>query len=113
MKHEIKKISKIVDELVTFFLKNDTDEIDIKIKKDEKNIIIKIVDYNTCFNKEDIDCITKLLCAQRQHEIEAYYWQLAGEIDSDSELILVGAMIDKAKVKIVDKNLCIELIRYR
>ncbi|MEA3422307.1 MAG: hypothetical protein U9Q80_00610 [Bacillota bacterium] len=113
MKHEIKKISKIIDELVTFFFKNDADEVDIKIKKNEKNIIIKIVDYNTCFSEEDIECITKLLCAQRQHEIESYYWQLAGEVDSDSELILVGAMIDEAKVEIIDKNLCIELTRYR
>jgi len=80
LKHEIKKISKIVDELVTFFLKNDTDEIDIKIKKDDKSIIIKIVDYNTHFNNDDVDYIKGLLCAQRQHEIEAYYWQLAGQL---------------------------------
>jgi hypothetical protein len=53
------------------------------------------------------------LSIQRQHELEEYYWQLAGESDCDDELTLIGAMIDEATLELVDGNLHITLIRNR
>ena len=111
MQHEVKKISRIVDELTTFFLKEDTNEVEFKIKKDKNESIIEIIDYNTHFDQESIDRIREVLNVQRQMEIETYYWQLAGEADEGEELLLIGAMIDEAIVEKKDGNLKIKLIR--
>lgn len=111
MHHEVKKISKIVDELMTFFLKEDTNEIDFSIKRESDKSIISITDYNTKFDDESIKQICETLNVQRQLEIEAYYWQLCGETDCDDELLLVGAMVDEVFVEKVEGNLVIKLIR--
>ncbi len=111
MRHEIKKICRIVDELTTMFLCHDTDEVDFKIITQPDCAIIKIVDYNTRYDDEDISHLRTLLNCQRQNEIEEYYWQLAGETDEDDELTLIGAMIDSAVVEKRDGNLYLDLIR--
>jgi len=111
MQHEVKKISRIVDELTTFFLKEDTDEVGFRIKKSPDKTVIELVDYNTHFNEESINEIREVLNVQRQIEIEAYYWQLAGETDLGEELLLIGTMVDEAIVEKVDGNLNIKLIR--
>lgn len=111
MHHEVKKISKIVDELMTFFLKEDTNEVDFNIKRESGKSIISITDYNTRFDDESIEQISETLNVQRQLEIEAYYWQLCGETDCDDELLLVGAMVDEAYVEKNNGNLVIRLVR--
>lgn len=111
MRHETKKICKIVDELTTLLLKADTDEVDFKIKKEKNQTIIRIVDYNTKYTDQDVQELMECLNVQRQHEIEEYYWQLVGESDNEPELTIIGAMIDKASICIKDGNLHIELIR--
>lgn len=112
MRHENKKIARIVDELMTFFLCKDTNEVDFKIKKEIDRTIIKVVDYNTHFGDEFVDRFEEVLSVQRQCEVEEYYWQLAGENDCDEEFLLVGAMVDEAIVRKQDGNLYIELVRY-
>jgi len=112
MRHETKKISRIVDEIMTLLLKEDTNEVDFKIKREKNKTTINIIDYGTHFDNDCIEQFRRTLNAQRQWEVEEYYWQLAGENDCDEELILVGAMIDEAKVEKKDGNLYIELVRY-
>lgn len=111
MRHEIKKICRIVDDLTTMFLSRDTNEVDFKIITGPDCAIIRIVDYNTRYDDEDINHLRALLNCQRQNEVEEYYWQLAGETDEDDELTLIGAMIDSATVEKRDGNLYLELIR--
>lgn len=111
MRHEIKKICKIVDELTTMFLKEDTNEVDFKIIKSPEQTIIRIVDHDTRYTDDQIEHLRKTLNNQRQLEVEEYYWQLAGENDDEDELTLVSAMIDTATVTKQDGNLTIELIR--
>ncbi len=111
MRHEIKKICKIVDEVTTFLLTDDTDMVDFKINKLEDRTIINIVDYNTHLTQEDVDDLIDCLNVQRQIEVEEYYWQLVGECDNDSELTMVGVMVDSAKIEIKDNNMYMELVR--
>lgn len=111
MRHEIKKICKIVDELTTLLLREDTDEVDFKIKRGKEQTKIIITDYNTKYTEADCMELTEFFNVQRQHEFEEYYWQLVGECDQDSELTIIGAMIDEAIVEIRDGNLYMELIR--
>lgn len=111
MRHEIKKICKIVDELTTLLLREDTNEVDFKIKKTPDQTTITITDYNTKYTENEIKEFEECFNLQRQHEFEEYYWQLVGESDQDSELTIIGAMIDEAIVELRDGNLYMELIR--
>jgi hypothetical protein len=111
MRHEKKKLCKIVDELTTLFLREDTNEVDFKIITESDRSIVRIVDYNTKYSEDFINHFEKMLNNQRQSEIEEYYWQLAGENDDDDELTLISAMIDSATVEKRDGNLYIELVR--
>lgn len=113
MRHETKKICKIVDELTTYFLSEDTDEVDFKIKKTEEKTIVTIIDYNTHYTEADAKELMECMNVQRQHEVEEYYWQLLGESDSGTELTIVGAMIDEATVELIDGNLHVTLIRIK
>lgn len=111
MRHEIKKVCRIVDELTTIFLGEDTNEVDFKIITSPEKTIIRMVDYHTNYSEAFIDHFRKTLNNQRQSEIEEYYWQLAGETDDDDELTLIGAMVDTATVEKRDGNLYIEIVR--
>lgn len=111
MRHETKKISRIVDELTTLFLKQDTDEVEFKIKKEAHQTTIDFVGYRTHCDDAYIKRLREILNVQRQWEIEEYYWQLTGETDYDEELTLVGAMIDDAIVEKRDGNIYMKLIR--
>ena len=113
MRHEVKKISKMVDELTTFFLEHEAKSLNIKIENllDKEVIIVEAVDL------DDIAlCVKRLnrfLSYPRECEMEEYYWELAGETDSSEELGLVGTMIDEANIGYEDNKILLELIRHK
>ncbi len=111
MKHEIKKICKIVDEMTTLLLRDDTDTVDIKINRMKDRTVISIVDYNTKYTQKDADLLIECFNVQRQREVEEYYWQLVGEADNDSELTIIGIMVDSSTIELKDNNMYIELVR--
>ncbi len=111
MKHEIKKIGKIVDEMTTHLLRDDTDMVDFRIDRQADRTVISIIDHNTKYTKQEIGKLMECFNVQRQHEVEEYYWQLVGECDNDSELTIIGAMVDDSKVELKDGDLHIELVR--
>ncbi len=115
MIHEAKKIAQIVSEILTLFLLNGAENIDIKvntkISTNGRNTEIIIIQYECDYEEEFIEKIKYNLNTQRQYEIEGYYWQLVGEDDSSDELHLVGAMVDKANVSKEGTDLHIQLLR--
>ncbi len=115
MRHEAKKIAQIVSEILTLFLLNGAENIDIKVNtkvlKNEQSTEIIIIQYECNYEEEFIEKIKYNLNTQRQYEIEGYYWQLVGEDDSGDELHLVGAMVDEANVRKKGKDLHIQLLR--
>lgn len=111
MQHEIKKITRIIDEMLTVFMLSEAEEIDVKIKRGKLKTSIYFTNYNCTFDEAYIEQLKNNLNVQRQCEVEGYYWQLTGENDIDEELFLVGAMIDQAVIVKKDGNLYIELVR--
>ncbi len=111
MKHEIKKICKIVDEMTTLLLRDDTDVVDFKINRMKDRTVISIVDYNTRYTQKGVDDLIECFNVQRQREVEEFYWQLVGEADNDSEITVIGVMVDSATIELRDNNMYIELIR--
>lgn len=111
MRHEMKKLSKMVDELTTFCLEHQADDVQIQIKNlpDREVIIVK------AYRMKDIDAavnaLTGFLSYPREHEMEEYYWELTGEADHREELGLVGCMIDEARIDYDSEKIYIELVR--
>ena len=61
--------------------------------------------------EEELTELINILNTERQHEIEEYYWNLLSESEEDSELAIVGMMIDQAEVEYKDDILKIKLLR--
>ncbi len=110
MNHNIKKNSKIVDELTTFLLKNGcnkiTIELDYEIKK--STIVVKVNNLSP----DLIELLTQTCTQERDLSIEEYGWELLGENDFSAELNLIGMLIDEFNIKNKDKSSILTLTRY-
>jgi len=113
MKHEVKKISKILDELITFSFNHGTNKMHIEIEDHNEYFKIELQSNNIDCNDKRVNLLDDLLNCPRQPEIEEYYWELTGECDRDTELSLVGIMVDKAEVEFKGSALRITLYRYK
>ncbi|QUI25148.1 hypothetical protein HZI73_23890 [Vallitalea pronyensis] len=112
MQHEIKKITRIVDEMLTMFMMTGTHEMDVRIQKEQDKTSIYFTQYGSTFDDDYIEQLENNLNIQRQCEVEGYYWQLTGENDMDEQLFLVGAMIDQVIIEKEEGKLSIELVRF-
>lgn len=113
MKHEVKKVSKIVDELIEFCFLHATEKVSVTVENKEDRFEILAHSDNVNCSNEKVERLKELLNVQRQNEIEEYYWQLAGEDEHNGEFSLVGMMVDEAEVKFTCPSLTIKLVRYK
>ena len=111
MQHEINKITRIVDELTTYLLSHGAIDLGVRVKREEQQVLLQFTDYHCHFSNDTIEAIRYELETNRQHEVEGYYWQLAGEDEDGEELTLVGSMVDESSVSLKDQILTIELTR--
>lgn len=113
MLHEEKKVAKIVEEMTMFFFTMGADEISSEIKKLEDSVeIIVEANYQAEFESK-IAGMERYLNGQKNDGVEDIYWELAGSGDpgETSQLLLVGMMIDEAKLQI--ENDSVKLTMYR
>lgn len=111
MKFKIEKNIKIINELIAYFYKLGTIDVHIDLSSDDDNSYFNIYGQVKSISKEELDSLASILNTPRQHEVEQYYWNLGGECEFDSELTLVGMMINSAKVSYKDETLKISIIR--
>ena len=111
MKFKIEKNIKIINELISYFYKLGIVDIHIDIINDNDNSYFNICGKVDNISSNELDSLVSILNTPRQHEVENYYWNLGGECEFDSELTLVGMMINSAKVSYKDKILKISIIR--
>ncbi len=111
MKHIKKRVSKIVDELLTYLFKIGSNNINIGIIEEKKHYKITFTALIHHVDEKDIDLLVKCLNCDKSEEMEEYYWELTGECDTDTELSIVGMMIDEFEVDLTEDKL--ELIIYR
>lgn len=110
--YENKKISKIVDEAITYLLDREASNVDVSIKKEEDKYLIDFTAENVIINEESLkDLMNYLNTTHREAEIEEYYWSLAGEGRVSEELALVAIMVDEATVYYEGKQLKMNLVR--
>lgn len=111
MKHNKKRLMKIIDELTMYLFSTGATNINISIE-DREDVYVILIKSN--YNKDKKEKIVKLIEAlksPRQEEMEEYYWELAGESDVGSEMYLTGMMINIEHVDIDDNMLEISLYK--
>lgn len=111
MQHEVKKITMIINELMTLMLLNGAEDIDVNIKRKGDTSEATLIHRDCQYSEEFIEDIRYNLNSPRQSEVEGYYWQLVGEDESSDELHLVGAMLDEAEVEMQGNDLHIHIVR--
>ncbi|QVK17443.1 hypothetical protein KHQ81_11370 [Mycoplasmatota bacterium] len=111
MKHRKKRISKITEELINYFFKIGATQIHIDVIEENNQFKVIFQSNIKDIKQDDIDILVKCLNCQKLEEMEEYYWELTGECDTDTELSIVGMMIDDFEVNIKDDQM--ELIIYR
>lgn len=112
MKYELKKFTKIIDEMMTFCMRGyDARHVVVEVERDDTG-------YHARFRMRDLDVspdalekLRKKLTIRRKPELEDYYWQLTGEMESSSELELVAMMCDESSVDYRDRTLTIRISR--
>ena len=111
MNLEAKKISRILDELSTYFLLKDPKKLNISIDNLTDCRTISFEVHGVEYSEEEILDMMTILNEPRQREVEAYYWSLVGESSDDSELSLIGMMIDTAEIRFENSILYVDLNR--
>ena len=110
-----KKITTIVDELTTFFFAVGFAKyrLVVKIKQTSEGFQIFFASNFDKRMQKTVERLQENLTCGRAPEIEESYWGLngSGDFQDENELILVGAMIDSAKVEICDGYATLHLFR--
>lgn len=101
MKHNKQRITRIVEELMNYFFYLGATNISVNVNEDEKKYTIFFKCNCGSCAKDKIEEISRLLKCGKNEEMEEYYWALTGECDSDSELSLIGMMVDESKIDFV------------
>lgn len=102
MKSEISKNGKIIDELVTFFLKKGHHDLKIAINYLETKTEITLCLKNLTSNERAL--LEECLSQGRDYALENYGWELMGESEESAELNLVGMCIDNYQIEEEENN---------
>ncbi len=109
MKHNDKKIGKIIDELTMFLLIHKCNDININVHtgSDYDKLTFKFIKPTD----ELVDLLVETLSQEREETIEEYGWELLGENDCSCSLNLIGMCLDSCEFKTEDDLTVIEMIR--
>ncbi len=108
--NEIKKITKALNELQTYFLLKHYQNVVSEIKILDHQIFISLTIHHFDFEKEEEYKST--LIAQRNSALEEYSWELLGESEQENELDIVSSLFDEIEFDRNNHSLIIKLIRY-
>ncbi|MGG7178162.1 hypothetical protein ACQPU1_11235 [Clostridium paraputrificum] len=111
MKFKLEKNLKIINELIAYCYKIGSSDVNVHIQSTDKSTIFKVLSIVDNLSHTLLEELTETLNTKRQREVEQYYWNLGGESEFDSELSLVGMMIDMANVRYEFNKLSIEILR--
>ena len=110
----LKKMSKIVDELVCFFFSAGSHDVKMDLKRVEDGFELTLRSDFDPAEKKRIDDLDRFLNVTEKNEgLEEFFWQLAGVNagGDDSEIHLVGQMVDCRKLEIRDSE--VEMVLYK
>lgn len=105
------KVKKIIYELISFLIEKKIYDINISLIPDKSHVKIEI-SCPTC-NTDNIsfDELENIISVPRLTDIENLYWQLLGDTDENTQLFLLGSMIDNIDINKSDKGLKVTIYR--
>lgn len=100
MRHEEKKVAKIVEELTMYFFSIGGDKMSSSIEKSEAGEKITFRSNYDLQYENGIQYLEECLNEEKNEGMEDIYWELTGSGDpgESSQLILIGMMIDSHEV---------------
>lgn len=98
MSHNKMKTIKLASELMSFFFDLGINDLKLKVELINGNSIVSISGKKEGIEEEVIEKASKVLNTPRQMQVEEYYWELLGLMESAGELSLAGMLTDKADV---------------
>ena len=107
----IKKTTKIVDEVTSYFMARGSKEIEIKVSDRGEYMSVIFIIEDSRLSIGELDEIEDSLSMPRQEDVEEYYWQLNGADETESEFDLIGMMIDSYTLETDGAKLRLELLR--
>lgn len=108
--NEYKKVGKISDEILTYFMKNGYKDIGYQIEIEDEKIFVYVYVKNIK-DSEEKDVIDAF-DSKRNYSVEEYGWELLGESESSNELALVGMLFDRFYYTNEDGIAKIKLVRF-
>lgn len=107
-----RKMSHVIDELYTALFRAGGKEVDLRLVKEEDGLRLLVKGDYSPEHRHEMDRLAEMLHpAVRDMGMVEAYWELAGgdQYTSDSELALVGQIVDDAKVTVSDTTVEMEL----
>lgn len=108
-KQELKVVAQIIQELALFLMYHGYHNYDISF--DSNDIAQTFIVSLPHMNKALIDQMQKQIDQPREESIEAYYFELLGDLDSREDLELLGIFIDSMTVVETNEKVEITLTR--
>lgn len=101
MVHEEKKTVKILEELTMYLMSVGATDIHTELKINDNGAVLTFDSDYAPDCEKNLLYLEKYLNESKNEEMEDIYWELAGLGDpgEDSQLLLVGMMIDKACIQ--------------
>lgn len=107
-----RKMSRVIDEIYTSLLHCGSEDVQLRIVREAQGLRLFVQADFVPAHRDDVERMGELLHPDvRSDAMVEMYWELAGEdqYTSDSELSLVGQMVDEAALVIEGEKVNIEL----
>ncbi len=111
MRYEVKKITKMIDEVTNYFLFNYRCKTKIEVIPEKSGYTINFFFEGLELEEKEMKKLLEIMGSGRDTSLANYYWQLTGEIENDNELYLIAMMCDDVKIEQQKKGLSIMLSR--
>lgn len=95
-KKEIKIVSQIIQELSLFLMFHGYTHYGLHFERHHGHETFTVTLHEK--NEAMLDTMKEKISRAREQEIEAYYWELLGDMDSSSELDIMGLLIDEIDI---------------
>ena len=107
-----RRMSHVIDEMYTALFRAGGREVDMCLVKEEDGLRLFVKGDYSAEHRHEMERMSEMLQPKvRDMGMVEAYWELAGgdQYTSDSELTLVGQIIDGAKVTLGESNVEIEI----
>ena len=107
-----RRMSHVIDEMYTALFRAGGKEVDMRLVKEEEGLRLFVKGDYSVEHRREMERMAQMLQPKvRDMGMVEAYWELAGgdQYTSDSELNLVGQMLDSAEVEIHDGKVKMDL----